>query len=506
MTRTRVRRLGRSLAAAVAGTLALVLTLTGCQLDGPSPRPAPTATATAKRPFTVMSTDPIRAVDPAGVTEQSSMLVATNVFQRLMSADPGEALLRPDAARDCLFTGETIYTCTLNDELFFHNGNPVTSRDVKFSIERAIRLAVPGSSAVLLSAIRRIELPDQRTVRFLLGRADTQIGWALASPAASIVDSRSYDTDNLRADDQPIIGSGPFAVTGFTGNTIQFARYEKYVGRSPAQVEAVTYQTVPDSATIEDAMAKHTIDVAWRGLNGAAITRYGRQIATNPGKLTNDGFTAQPYTGTRIRMLQLSPAAVRRLDRPVRQAIAVALQGDRTLDSIVPGGVTGNVSAFPLGGKAVPRITWSNRISLTLSYDPTIPDGQDQANQIRTRLEDAGGLSVRIRPGAAGADLTLVDRKAFTATGLAWLLPYLENPLPENAALIKTLELRYRSVTDETESLRVLSALQRQAAIDLVLLPLTQSDEYIFVREGASFATGSFGPGWQLGLFGMRSG
>ncbi len=90
------------------------------------------------------------------------MLVPVNVFQRLMSADPGESLLRPDAARDCLFTATTVYTCTLNDELFFHNGHELTSRDVKFSIDRATRLAVPGSSANLLDSIRRIETPDEQ--------------------------------------------------------------------------------------------------------------------------------------------------------------------------------------------------------------------------------------------------------------------------------------------------------------------------------------------------------
>lgn len=504
-SRRRPRR-ARRVVDVLAVVLALVLVLTACQFDGPAPRPEPTASATTQRPFTVLSTDPIRALDPAGVTEQSSMIVALNVFQRLMSADPGQSLLRPDAARDCLFTGVTIYTCTLNDELFFHSGNPVTSRDVKFSIDRAQRLATPGSSAVLLSAVRRVETPDPKTVRFVLSRADTQIGWALASPAASIVDSRTYDADNLRADDQPVVGSGPFSVTGFTGTSLTLQRFESYVGRTPAQTDAVTYQTVPDSASIEDAMAKGTADVAWRGLNAAAITRYGRQIAVNPGNLTDDGYTAQPYTGTRIRMLQMSPATVKRLAKPVRQAIAVALQGDRTLDSIVPGGVTGHVNAFPLGGKAVPRVTWSNRINLTLGYDPTIPDGQDQANQIRTRLEDAAGLSVRVLPGNRATDLTLVDRKAFTATGLPWLLPYLQNPDPQNAALINTLSVRYSSVTNEPESLRILGALQRQAAIDLTLLPLTQSDEYTFAREGVSVALGSFGPGWQLGLFGMRGG
>ena len=40
-------------------------------------------------------------------------------------------------------------------------------------------------------------------------------------------------------------------------------------------------------------------------------------------------------------------------------------------------------------------MTWSNRIQLTLGYDPTMPNGQDIATQIRTRLEETGGMSVR---------------------------------------------------------------------------------------------------------------
>ena len=491
-----------------AVTVLLSLIMAGCQVPGPppAPRPEPTPTPTETRPFTVLSTDRIRVVDPAAVTESSSMVVSVNVFQRLMSADPGESMLRPDAARDCLFTATTVYTCTLNDGLFFHNGNELSSTDVKFSIERARRLAVPGSSATLLSAIRRIETPDPRTVRFILSRVDTQIGWALASPAASLVDADSYESGAVRAAGEAVIGSGPFSVTSYTRDVLQLERFEKYVGRNPAQNEVVTYRTVADSAAIEEAMAKGTVDVAWRGLSGAAITRFSRQTAANPSDLTDDGYTLQVLTGTRIRMLQWSEAAIARFDRPARQAVSVAVQGERTLDSIVPGGVTGNVSSFPMGGRADPLVTWAEPISMTLSYDPTIPDGGDQANLVRSRLEDTGGFRVRLRPGVPDADLTLVDRKAFTATGLSWLQPYLATPLPETAAIVNILQLRYRTVTQETEAQRVLAALQRQAALDLVLVPLTQSDEHIIAREGVTAPVNSFGPGWQLGLFGMRSG
>ena len=174
-------------------------------------------------------------------------------------------------------------------------------------------------------------------------------------------------------------------------------------------------------------MAKGTVDVAWRGLNGAAITRFSRQIAANPGALTDDGYTLQGLTGTRIRMLQWSPGGHRTVE-------PAGPPGDRRRAAGGPhpgldraGRRDRPRERLPDGRQGRSRVTWSNRIPLSLSYDPTIPDGRDQANQIRTRLEDTGGFSVRLRPGEPDADLTLVDRKAFTATGLSWLQPYLAN-------------------------------------------------------------------------------
>ena len=204
-----------------------------------------------------MSTDRIRVTDPAAITDTASSMLSLNVFQRLMTADPGQSVLKPDAARDCLFTSLTSYTCTLNKDLVFHNGHPLTSSDVKFSIERAARIKdVPGSSPLLLSSLRRIETPDAETIRFVLSRVDTQFGWALASPIASIVDEESYDADQIQPVKGPIVGSGPFKVVKFADDELQLSRYPDYIGRNAGRIPELIYRTAPDSATIEDAMTK----------------------------------------------------------------------------------------------------------------------------------------------------------------------------------------------------------------------------------------------------------
>jgi peptide/nickel transport system substrate-binding protein len=460
--------------------------------------------------LTVLSTDPIRQTDPAALTDPGSVVLSLNVFQRLMTAEPGQAVLKPDAAKDCLFTADTVYTCTLNPNLVFHNGHALTSSDVKFSIQRALRLDVPGSSAPLLSTLRRIETPDPLTVRFVLSQVDTQFGWALASPAASIVDEQVYNADEVRPGDQPIVGSGPFAVSSLDKGSLLLRRNAVYVGRTPARMDAVLYRTVADSAVLEDAMNTGTADVVWRGLSAAAITRYTRQVSINENGTTDAGYDMQMQTGTRVLMLAWSPQAKRRTDEDLRTAIAASLQGDRTLDSLVPGGIPNHISAFPLGGGTKPDVTWSNQIRLTLGYDPTMPDGRDLATQIRTRLEDTGGMSVRLRavdPTASTdlPDLMVLDRKAWTSTGLSWLQPYLQSPLPTSTSDVTELERQYREagIGEEAVATRSMASLQRKAAADLVLLPLTQSDEYVFTAPKVEVPANSYGPGWQLVLWGM---
>src|SRR5690606_18487070 len=251
----------------------------------------------------------------------------------------------------------TVYTCTLNTDLKFQNGHQLTSSDVKFSIERLTRLDIAGSSASLFSSLRRIQTPDPLTVEFVLSRPDSQIGWALASIGASIVDEEAYDADEVRMPDQPIIGSGPFLVSRFQPDELQLARYTGYKGRTPARLPGLVYRVAPDSGTIEEAIADARVDVVWRGLNAAAITRLRQQASAAPN--SPDGFSIRPLPGTRVQQLIWNPDSRTGQNSDVRKAIALALQSDRTLDSIVPPTVQGYVSSFPVGGVTKPRITWS---------------------------------------------------------------------------------------------------------------------------------------------------
>ena len=259
---------------------------------------------------------------------------------------------------------------------------------MKFSIERAARLNVPGSSAVAV-LLRRIQTPDQKTVRFVLSRPDTQFGWALASPAASIVDEEIYDADRVQDLDDPSSGRAPSWSTSTPETSCNSAATRTTSGVTSAQLPALVYRSVADSPTIEDAMSKGTVDVVWRGLDAPAVTRFSQQVDQNPNHETINGFTQNVLGGARVLQLEWSPTSRMRSNKELRQAIAVALQGTvRPIPSCQK--VWRGTLAFPLAVRPS-QVTWKSRINLTLGYDASMPNGQDIATQIRIRLETRAG-------------------------------------------------------------------------------------------------------------------
>lgn len=472
---------------AVAAILGTAVGLAACD-SPPAQEPVPPT-------FIAMTTDRISVTDPAAITDSGSDVLALNVFQRLMTAEPGAAVLKPDAARDCIFQATKVYVCTLREELTFHNGHPLTSSDVKFSIERAIRLNVRGSSASLLASLRKIETPDPLTIEFTLSRPDTQFGWAIAAPAASIVDEELYDPDEVRAPTKPIVGSGTFSVSKFSESELTLAKFLDYQGRTTSRNMGLILRTMPDSASIEQAIAANQVDVVWRGLDDEAVTRLGQQA---------NGLARVPLAGVRVHQLLWNPDSTVGKRDDVRTAIRDVLQGDRSVDSVVPVGVAGHLPAFAVGGPAKTALPWSDRIPMTLGYDSSMPNGRALASQLRTRLEETGGLSVRLRPDDLGADLQLIDRRAWTSTAVAWLQPYLDAPPAKTATKVHAIEASYRASVEPPEATTLLGQLQTMAAADAVLLPLSQGDEVMFVRAGIDVDPMSFGPGWQLGMWGIK--
>ena len=498
--RAKTRRFLTILPAAIFLTLASIL-LSACTQPAATTPVKPSPSPTAPHIFTVLTSQALTTVDPAVATGDTDVLVGTSVYQRLMRVVASTGELKPDAATDCLFSSRTVYECTLPENLSFHNGNPLTSDDVRFSIQRALRLGAEDTGVSMFDALQQIQTPDAHTIRFQLSFPDNQFGYALSTLAASIVDEDSFDPDSaLPLQDPPTGGSGPLEVESVVEGEVILSRFERYVGPLPAGLPLMRVALTKDSPSAEAAMASGEADVIWRTLDDAALQRLATagDTATPPART----YARVPLPGKRVTRLAWNPASTHRTDATLRQAVAKALQQDRTLDSLVPLGVPGRQPSFPMGGQPKLPAVKGHRVTLTLGYDPSAPGHADLARLLRDRIEAIDGVSVRVQ-ASAKTDLSLSDRLPWVNNASGWLQPYVDHPLDNSADFIAEEDQNVRTHTDAQRD-QALTALQRRAALDLTVLPVSQGDGILVVAQGVTLAPDAFGSGGELGLWSIR--
>jgi peptide/nickel transport system substrate-binding protein len=153
------------------------------------------------------------------------------------------------------------YEFTLRDGPTFHNGDPVTAEDVKFSFMR-----YRGASRELMARrVASIETPDRRHVRFQLKEPwpDFLTFYATATGAGWIVPKKYVekvgDDGYLKAP----IGAGPYKFVSFNpGVELVLEAYEGYWRKVPS-VKRLVFRVIPDEATRLAALTRGEVDIVY---------------------------------------------------------------------------------------------------------------------------------------------------------------------------------------------------------------------------------------------------
>lgn len=141
-----------------------------------------------------------------------------------------------------------VYEFKLRPNLHFHNGDPLTTEDVKFSFDR-----YKGASAdILHQHVKEVEIVDPRVVRFHLDKPwpDFMTFFGTTASAAGIVLPKKYLTEV--GDDgfkRHPIGAGPYKyVSSQPGIEIVLEAFPDYWRRVP-NVKTLVMRSVPDATT-----------------------------------------------------------------------------------------------------------------------------------------------------------------------------------------------------------------------------------------------------------------
>jgi peptide/nickel transport system substrate-binding protein len=229
------------------------------------------------------------------------------------------------------------YDFVLRKGAKFHNGEPVTAEDVKFSLERYRG----ASSRILKENVAAVETPDPGRVRIRLKRPwpDFMTFYLGATGAAWIVPKKYVEKVGDEGFKKAPVGAGPYKFVSYTpGVEIVFEAFEQYWRKVP-NVKRVVLRSIPDETTRLAALKRGEVDIAYnlRGELAQEIKRTpGLTLKPNVGQATHWVYFAEqwdsksPWHDRRVRL-----AANHAIDRPAMNQ-ADALGHAKLTFSIIP--------------------------------------------------------------------------------------------------------------------------------------------------------------------------
>ncbi|MGY2082051.1 ABC transporter substrate-binding protein [Modestobacter sp. SYSU DS0657] len=302
------------------------------------------------------SLDPQRSYVP-GVWNLMRLYVRTLVTY---SAEPGSTdELVPDLATDLGTTpdGGRTWTFTLREGVRFETGRPITSRDVKYGIERSFAsdVVVGGPTYVvdLLDdradpyagpyqdetperlGLPAIATPDDRTIVFTLTTPTPDFPFVLALPSSSPVPAENDTAGSYGADP---ISSGPYAVASVDTQTgVVLERNPEW---DPATDDVRT--GLPDRVVVRSGLSSLARDQALlAGSADADLSGTGVQQAT-AARLGDRGLEGRidDVTTGALRLLALPTTVAPMNNAECRAAVAAVVDRRAVQDAL---GGAGNV-------------------------------------------------------------------------------------------------------------------------------------------------------------------
>lgn len=206
----------------------------------------------------------------------------------LLKPSPNEKLAPSLAETWSMSDDGLTYEFVLRKGIKFHNGEPITADDVKFSFERYRGL----STDFLKSRVAGVETPDPQRVRFRLKQPwpDFLTFYASVTGAGWIVPRAYVEKVGDEQFKKAPIGAGPYKFVSFNpGVELVFEAFEDY-WRKPPKVKRLVFKVVPDEATRLAALTRGEVDIAY-SIRG----ELAEQLEHTPGLTLKPVVIASPF-------------------------------------------------------------------------------------------------------------------------------------------------------------------------------------------------------------------
>ncbi|MDN2567774.1 ABC transporter substrate-binding protein [Aquibium sp. A9E412] len=356
----------------------------------------------------------VRSLNPAVSSGVATGVPAAQIFASLLRYDddwnPQPYLAeRWEVSED----GLTV-TVTLVEGAVFHDGEPITSQDVKFSIE-AVKENHPF--ATMFAPVTGIETPDARTAVIRLSAPHPAILTAMSGVLLPIIPEHVYgDGQELRTHPANVapVGSGPFELVEFIANErIVLKRFDDFFIDGRPYLDEMVFRINPDPVNLVLLIENGDVDMLPLLGEPHLVSR----LKEKPGiTVTDQGYEALGASN----WVAFNLLDERLKDKRVRQAIAYAIDRDFIVNALHRGATrpatgplpegsqfyTGDVNLYEvdldkanalLDEAGYPQDDEGVRFELTLDYIPGLPAHHKLvAEYVATQLRKVG-LKVSVR-------------------------------------------------------------------------------------------------------------
>ena len=321
------------------------------------------AQTTQKKELIVAQGGDIARFDPHFSTSSNDIRWSFNLFDNLTSRHP-DGKLYPGLATEWKLEGQSTYRFKLREGVKFHNGDPFTSADAKFSIERTYDPAAKTMVATALSTIDRIEAPDPFTLVIHTKKPDPLLPARLGFYGGQIVPKKYLESVGNDAFNAKPVGTGPVRLASWVKDdrAVFDANPDYWGGRTDA--DRVVLRPIVETAPRVAALLKGEVDI---------ITQLPPDQAE---RVT--GNSATRVTGALYAGLYVFGVNSKRppLDNPlVKQALSLAIDREAIVKELWRG--RGIVPSGPIA-------KGDNH------FDPKLPPLAYNPKEARERLKKAG--------------------------------------------------------------------------------------------------------------------
>ena len=351
------------------------------------------AQTTKKTEVVVAQAGDLSKMDPHLTTSGWDLTILLNLYDNLTSRH-SDMKLYPGLATEWKLVNPTLWQFRLRQGVKFHNGDPFTAADVKFSIERAYD---PNRKVSLVrtnfQTIDHVETPDPYTVDFYTKKPDPLLPGRFSFSGGQIMPKKyaeavGDDTFNLKP-----VGTGPIKFVEWIKDdrVVMDANQGYFLGKIAA--DRVIFRPIPEFGARLAALLTGEVDL---------ITKLPPDNAERVAKHPSTKVEGALYSG--LYVLQANSHRPP-LDNPkVKQALSLAIDRESIVKDLFRG-----QGIVPNG----PIAKGDNH------YDGSLPPLKYDPNLAKQRLKEAGykGEEVVIE---SGQGLIVYDKEMGEAIVSMW--------------------------------------------------------------------------------------